>query len=196
MLRRIFLILPLLAALSGAALADAKWFSARVERVTGVTWLIRGMTSTRLHPATLLRDGDRVKVEKGSVLLAWPDGSKARLEPGSDVGWHGRSSGAVTAADIYGGSLWLHVIKFTRRPDQFEVRTHHSLGSVEGTEVLFRWEPKSQVSTLHVFEGAVQCHKGTVECERVTAGESHLHAQGLPGEPVTDERSSEPWPGP
>lgn len=207
MKRWAILVVAALAWTATALWAAGNPFPPHAVRVAGVVRLVRGKAVSRLPQGAVLHIGDRVEVDKGSATLAWPDGSQARLEAGTRITLSGAApggqDGAITHARLDTGGMWLNVRRFARRPARFEVETNRSMGAVEGTEVLFRWNPETQMSTLQVWKGAVQCGYSDAdgkrhECFLVRAGIRHQHRQDHPlSEHITRGfPRTEAWGGP
>jgi hypothetical protein len=199
-MKKLATILLLVLTMGAAARAAEPGFHPRAESIVGVASLTRGTVTSPLRRNAFLQPDDRISVEKGSVVLRWPDGTRARLPAGTRIYVReatGAPAGTMTRVQLDTGAFWLNVRKFARRPARFEVQTGRTLGAVEGTRVLYRMDPRKDESTLQVFSSKVQCWKGPdMKCELVTAGTRHVHDQTM-GSHYTDiQFRKDFWRGP
>jgi len=200
-LRGLVAVLLVLTVATGAMAAP---FTAKVSQVIGVARLERPKVTTLLRDGVVLQAGDRIRVEKGSVMLSWPDGTQGKLVAGTRITLEAaKGSDAVTRTRLENGQYWLNVVKYARRPSRFDVDTGRTMGAVEGTEVRFTYDDSTEVSSIQVWEGTVQClvHTGTMEklCRKVRSSWVPTHDQK--GHEVLDHGLMDPmkpgsWEGP
>ena len=141
----------------------------------------KSQVTRRGHPVKVeaglpLVAGDAVRVETGTLTLQWPGGTKALLEQGARVTIQGRTT------QLGSGSVWMNVIPDPRGKTQYRVRTPRTMGAVEGTQVLFRYDPTTYEWIVQLWRGKVRCMgAGGETCGNVQAGVEHKHPKLLSG---------------
>lgn len=172
--RCICLLVMTLALASSVQAADGA--CPTIVAVKGKSQVMRRGHPVKVEAGLPLVAGDAVRVETGTLTLQWPGGTRALLEQGARVTIQGRTT------HLGSGSMWMNVIPGPRGQTQYRVRTPRTMGAVEGTQVLFRYDPANYEWIVQLWRGKVRCMgAGGETCENVQAGVEHKHPKPLSG---------------
>jgi hypothetical protein len=146
----------------------------KVEAITAVgvgpapkTALVQDGVSLREVPVGgEIRPGEHVRTdEKTRVLIAYPDGSRLTVLPGTDVAIEGMKDGVETNT-LRAGRVQGEVKKSvaalsmnaegTKKPVKFVIRTKAATMGVRGTQFVVGADAVSGLSQFHTLEGAVE----------------------------------------